>query len=424
MAAEPGTARPHRKYRRGTVALALCVATLILGAAGGTFLVAPQLKTAEQAAADALPPPARPVTASVEQRVLTEETVLRGIISSGDSTPVVPSAALAATSPVITAVPVTAGSSISPGTTVLEANGEPVFAMDWNFAPYRNITGGSRGPDVVQLQNTLADLGYATSLSGVLDPLTQSGLSMFYTDRGYTAPVAGTDNALAASGSGAKISGTVVPDVVADPETSAPSSGGASLPAASVVLIPSGLHTVTQVLPGVGSYLAEPAQPLLRLNAGANIAVAVLDAGTAATYAAGDEAVLTDSRDDTEHPLEVSSVGTEPMEVPGVGNGIKVVFSFSGTAPAPTPEGSTLLIRVTLAGDPEPVVAVPVTALYARSDGTSFVTVAADPQAGTDSLDVTVTPGRDIGGWVAIAAENAESLPVGSIVVVGMTHEQ
>ncbi|MBP3036640.1 hypothetical protein J2M53_10305 [Arthrobacter sp. zg-ZUI100] len=396
--------------------------TLILGAAGGTFLIAPQLKTAEQAAADALPPAARPVTASVEQRVLTEQTVLRGIISAGDSTSVVPSAALAATSPVVTAVPVSAGSSITPGTTVLEANGEPVFAMDWNFAPYRDITGGSRGPDVVQLQDTLAELGYATSLNGVLDPLTQSGLSMFYADRGYTASVGGTDNTRA--GPGAKISGTVVPDTVADPETSEPSSGGASLPAASVVLIPSGLHTVTQVLPGVGSYLTEPAQPLLRLNAGANVAVAVLDAGTAATYAAGDEAVLTDSRDDTEHPLEISSVGTEPTEVPGVGNGIKVVFSFRGTAPAPTPEGSTLLIRVTLEGDPEPVAAVPVTALYARSDGTSFVTVAADPQTGTDSLDVTVTPGRDIGGWVAIDAQNAESLPVGSIIVVGMTREQ
>ena len=213
-------------------------------------------------------------------------------------------------------------------------------------------------------------------------------------------------------------SGTVVPDVIA-----APSSGGAFLPAASVVLIPSGLHTVTQVLPGVGSYLTEPAQPLLRLNAGANIAVAVLDAGTAATYTGGDEAVLTDSRDDTDHPLQVSSVGTEPMEVPGIGNGIKVVFSFHGTAPAPTPEGSTLLIRVTLAGDPEPVVAVPVTALYARSDGTSFVTVAADPQAGTEAVDVTVVPGRDIGGWVAIDAKDAESLPVGSSVVVGMSHE-
>lgn len=388
------------------------VAVLSLGIACGTYVVAPQLVTAEQAAADALPPAAQTVTASVEKRVLTEEAVLRGVVSAGNGIAVLPTAALTATAPVVTALPAAAGSSIVSGTPVAEANGEPVFAVDWDFAPYRDIIGGSRGPDVVQLQDTLAELGYATSVNGVLDRPTQSGLQAFYADRGYTVPVT---------------AGSSTPETTADAEPTAAAAEAAAepyLPAASLVLIPSGLHTVSRVLPHVGSYLTESAHPLLTLDVGENIAVAVVDAGIAVTYSPGDRAVLTDDRDGSDHPLTVSSVGTEPEEVAGVGNGIKVVFGFTGDAPAPTPADSTVLISVTLAGDPEPLNAVPVTALYSRGDGTSFVTVVPDPGTGKGSREVTVKAGRDVGGWVAVEPRTPDELAVGSDVVVGISHGQ
>ncbi|WFE23287.1 hypothetical protein O7621_08290 [Solwaraspora sp. WMMD937] len=58
---------------------------------------------------------------------------------------------------------------------------------------------------------------------------------------------------------------------------------------------------------------------------------------------------------------------------------------------------------------------VPVTAVYARPDGTMFVSIA---EATGDVTDVTVKVDRIAGGWVGITPET-DLLRPGTLVVVG-----
>ena len=365
-------------------AVALVIATLLIG---------PALKSPDQAAADAQPPAMMPVTAKLENRVLAENVVVRGVIDTGASINLLPSAATVSATPVITATPLAAGASVVPGTVLAEANGRPILAMNWPFPAYRDILKGDHGPDVGQLQTTLAGLGYASSANSVFDRVTQSGLAQLYKDRGYTP-------ALKDAGS-------------------TDQSGEVYLPAAEVIVIPGGRHSVAKMGISVGTVLKDTASPLALLDTQASKARAALRPDDALKLAAGNAATLRDTRDNAEHQMKVSSVAASSAEVPGVGTGVLVTFDFLGPAPAPTPEGLTMLIRIPSGGTPEPVLAAPITAIYSRADGTDFLTM-----AGSDPREVTVTPGRNVGGWVEVTPAQQGSISEGQQVVVGMSRER
>jgi multidrug efflux pump subunit AcrA (membrane-fusion protein) len=78
--------------------------------------------------------------------------------------------------------------------------------------------------------------------------------------------------------------------------------------------------------------------------------------------------------------------------------------------------GRSVLVEVQSSTTAGPVLAVPVTAIYSRPDGSTFVTVTTNDA----TADVTVTAGRTSGGWVEVTPASSESLREGALVVVGL----
>ncbi len=391
-----------------TVAGLLAVVLLI----GGGLLAGPLVKSPAHAAADAAPPPASPILVAVEKRKLSNDIVFRGMVLPGKNLSLSAPQALMGSSPVITKTPAGAGSRMQSGTLLLEANGEPVFTMDWNFPPYRSISAGMTGPDVLQLQATLDALGYPTVQNSVMDRQTQNSLSRFYLDRGYAPPTGPGNSAEPVPAAGGDATGAE-PAAASRKATGTQEPPGVHLPAEAIVTIPSAQHTLSALKVAVGDTLSAESAELAVLDASAPIVVAALQPDAANVLAKGDTALLADDRNGKAYPLRVDSVGTTPEEVPGIGTGMKVQLSFTKDTADITAEGATQRLTTAAGGSTEAVLAVPVTAIYTQADGSTHLTLA-------DGTSVPVMTGKNVDGWVEIIPDVKAPITEGDQVVVGL----
>jgi multidrug efflux pump subunit AcrA (membrane-fusion protein) len=72
------------------------------------------------------------------------------------------------------------------GALLFEISGRPVFAMRGELPMYRQLTPGSKGPDVLQLETSLQTLGFAPgAVDDLYDAGTEAALDAFYQSRGY-----------------------------------------------------------------------------------------------------------------------------------------------------------------------------------------------------------------------------------------------
>ena len=406
--------------RRGTkVSIAVTVAVIALIA--GAVVSGPFLRTPEQAAAEALPPEARPVLVKAETRRLSERVVIRAAIFPGKSVPMVATAALITKGAVVTDVPLAVGSKLNNGAVVLEANGEPVFAMNWPFRAYRDIRFGDRGPDVAALQSTLASLGYRTSLNSRFDAPTQAGLKQFYTDRGYGAPQENSAEEPADTSTAKAESEKTSSSSSATPSSITKKNAQPQIyfPASHVARISAPSHTITAVETGIGAELSDPTAPLFRLDGGNGFALAAVTSDQAAKLAVGNKAEVKDNRDGQTHGITVTSIAQSSAEVPGVGQGFRVEFSFDGAVPTPTAEGSTLMATVLIGTDLGSVLAVPVSGVFSKADGETFVTVS----KGGSTTDIRFEAGKSLGGWIQITPLTTGEVTAGDQLVVGTMPE-
>jgi peptidoglycan hydrolase-like protein with peptidoglycan-binding domain len=363
----------------------LVVLVVALGAAAVGIALGPTVKSPAQAIADAAPPPASLVTAQVERRVLAEIVVVRGTIVAGDSTKVLVPPGLPGPFAVVTAVPVRPGVPLKEGAVFLEVAGAPVFGLVLPFPLYRDITDGMSGPDVREIQRALGRLGYRTTADGVFGSGTQDALRRFYGARGYEAPEL--------------------------PQPAGP--GKPTLPRAHVVRLDKSGRTISAIPAGVGAVLSEPGAVIVELDAGAATITAIASREQVALIAPGTAADIGDEVRGQESTAVVESIGTEPKQTER-GTGFEVRLSFTGTALTPTPN-HTVRVTIGAAAGSAAVLAVPVTAVYSRADGTTFVTT-----VGPDNrtADLTVRTGRSAGGWVEITPQGG-TIDVGDDVVVG-----
>ncbi len=75
-------------------------------------------------------------------------------------------------------------------------------------------------------------------------------------------------------------------------------------------------------------------------------------------------------------------------------------------------------MRIDLVGGStsDKILAVPLTAVYSRADGTTYVVVSTRGA----TAEVGVVPGKQGGGWVAVTPTGDGQLAAGDLVVVGM----
>jgi peptidoglycan hydrolase-like protein with peptidoglycan-binding domain len=415
-----------RLARRRRVLLGVGVAAALLavgGVIGASFVKSPQ-----QLAADSAAPPPTVTTATVVSQVLTSSVQMRGVVypstqydvyasapSSGSGSAAAGSQGAGGSSSTgavyISKLEVTAGDTVTNGEQLAELDGEPLFALAGPVPAWRDLTPGESGPDVAELQNALASLGYydGGDTTGYFGPATQEAVSLYYEHLGYAAP----------------------------------SSGGVS--AADVVFLPSLPATVVAVNGATGE---QPGQPFLELAARGSLALSgQLPPAYAGQVKPGLKVSIYDELTGIQATGTVADLGTATTTVPtgtvvdigsvpqgsagsgssgqaaagSAGSGSSGTTTFIPMAVHPSAplaaalNGENVLVTVQTGQTEGPVLTVPVAAIVTGASGTSYVTVVG---AHGSQANVAVTPGISENGYVQVTPARPGALVAGEHVVV------
>ena len=437
----PPTVRGSRLARRRRVLLGVGIAAALLavgGLIGASFVKSPQ-----QLAADTAAPPPTVTTAAVVSQILTSSVEMRGVVYPATEYDVYPSASSAtgsaaaggaadssggSSAPVyISKLDVAAGATVRNGEQLAELDGQPLFALAGTVPAWRDLTPGETGPDVTELQQALAALGYYDDgdTAGYYGAATEYAVTLYYEHLGYTVPSSG------------------------------PSAGG--VPAADVVFLPALPATVVAVNGATGE---QPGQPFLELAARGSLALAgelppayagqvrtglnvtiydevtgihatgtVADLGTATTVTPTGAVVdigggsgsagssgSADSGSSSSSSSSGSGSGSGSGSSGSSGTTVFIPVTVHPSEPlAAALNGENVLVTVQTGRTEGPVLTVPVAAIVTTASGTSYVTVVG---AHGKQTQVPVTPGISENGYVQVTPVTADALAAGDHVVV------
>jgi peptidoglycan hydrolase-like protein with peptidoglycan-binding domain len=154
-------------------------------AAGVAWVAGSRIESPADAAARTEPPAPSPILVPVEKRILGSNIVTRGTARFGLPQPIsVAPSILKAQPGLITTLPVR-NTQFSEGSVLLTASGRPVFIFQGQVPAYRDLTLGTRGEDVRQLEQALKRLGFDPGpVDGVYDQNTGAAVSKWYQAKG------------------------------------------------------------------------------------------------------------------------------------------------------------------------------------------------------------------------------------------------
>jgi hypothetical protein len=159
--------------------------TVILLSAGGVALTG-AIKTPDQVAAAAAPPPRSVVTVPVEHRVLSRTTTswCEPGYDSPEKLTILPEAG--DLRQVFTSIHVRENSRIADGDVLLTINDQPRIGIIQKVPFYKDLKLGDEGADVSRLQGFLMRTGFlpAYAMPGRFDAATAVSLAKFYKSRG------------------------------------------------------------------------------------------------------------------------------------------------------------------------------------------------------------------------------------------------
>jgi len=177
---------------RRTIAVMAAIAVVCLAAGLGLsrLIISPG-----QAAANAAPPTAGPITVPVESRVIGNEVVLRGDVGYDDPVDLAMETGDLGGPAVVTGQVKEVGANIDAASVVLEVVGRPVIALPGDLPTYRTLRQGVAGPDVQQLKNALRAVGLdgGDPASPTYDAAAADGVRALYQKVGYEPPTAGVE---------------------------------------------------------------------------------------------------------------------------------------------------------------------------------------------------------------------------------------
>jgi peptidoglycan hydrolase-like protein with peptidoglycan-binding domain len=167
-----------------TALLIVSVASAALGFAAGQWIRSPQ-----QVAADAAPPPPSEITASVEVGAIQRDFIVTGEVTLGNSVELTP-AVVDGGSGVVTGAPLSAGDVVRPGTVLLEVADRPAILLSGAVPLLRDLKVGDTGADVVRFQQALTAAGQAVAdREGYFGYSTHLALRAIYKAAGYDPPL-------------------------------------------------------------------------------------------------------------------------------------------------------------------------------------------------------------------------------------------
>jgi hypothetical protein len=378
-------------------------------AVGAGWLLGLEFASPSQRAAADGPPPTSTITATVTDGTLTDQITV-DVTTAASS---VQTATLSGTGDVsvVTALPLSTGSTVSAGSVVAEVDGRPVFALPGQFRFYRDMTVGDTGPDVAQLQHALTASGIPVPADGDFGASTGRAVDRLYKRSGYSAPT--TEASAEGEQSPPSTSADAAPNTGSSTASPNASSQGTDAPQAKVPMVPRGellvfpsLPGVLTDVPGVDSDLSDGARKVT-IAAGALVARATVSADSAQTIAAGMEAQLQSGSDRI--PATVSQVSAADAD----GNST-IVLTPTTALPASwttAPVLATIIKKVVA----EQSLIVPARAIVADSNGGHAVLV---KSADGSFRTVQVTLLGELDGKVAVRPTAAGHLAVDDAVRV------
>ena len=320
-------------------------------------------------------PKAPLLTAPVVLRRLGTTVQASGkLVAAGSETISVGSISVPGAQSIVTAAVVHVGERLGNGSIVAQVAGRPVFAFAGLTPMYRSLSAGETGPDVSQLQDDLASIGFSiTDTPGTYGASTSAALAALYHNDGYapppTAPVPGA--------------GRKAPRLIVEPQT-------------EIVFVPQVPAVVAATKEPVGKSIGSPA---VTLTYGSVVVDTTLSAAQGYTIEPGDHATV---RVGSHHPLR------------GVVRGIKrsvhkptatATIALHGVA-AYAHIGSRAVVSINAQSSAVRTLAVPIGALYANGNGSAYVIL-----AGPRDQHVAVSVGRAIGGYVPVVDPPTVLLP-------------
>lgn len=362
--------------RRLTWALGVVLFAIV--AAGLGWFFGRQSVSPQEAAAQADAPDASLITVPVVSKELVSQLVVRGTAEPAGRTELIvpPSDSVL---PIVTAIPVDAGSEIAGTDAIIEIAERPVFALSGSLPAFRPLRIGARGDDVAQLEAGLNEAGYDVgSPDDVLDAVTADVVVAMYQAAGYDPP--------------------------ADVE-------GMVLPLSEYVFVAELPRVVDLVLVERGELAAGP---VMRVATQELEIASLIAAADRSLVEVGASAEINLDDLDLVIPAIVSSVDDRPVEGSGGNYGIVIRPVDQGRSDELV--GAIGRVVIPIESSNGVVLVVPVAALSAGPDGAARVEVADDKGA---TRLVGVLTGLTAGGEVEVQPVNAGELAEGDRVVVG-----
>ncbi|MEU9505369.1 peptidoglycan-binding protein [Micromonospora sp. NPDC048170] len=408
---------------RRRILVGVVVASVLCAAVGMSASV--WVKSPQQVAAEAVPPPKTELTVPVERRVLRQTVILRGDVAAAQSLEVSP-APKAGSLAVVTGVKSKAGDEIDSGELLLEVSGRPLFVLRGTKPAYRDLRPGYEGPDVRQLQAALKVLGFGPKeTDGYFGEGTKRAVERFYDSIGYPVIPTGPEDTqqLGAAWRHVVTAQRAVQDAAdrvtreraaedlqtaKDDYKALLDRTGPTVPVSEYVFLPSFPSRVESLNAVVGG---EVKGPLIKLSSGRLLVKAQLNPANYGTVKPGMAVEIVSEALGITAKGKVKSLGDlEINNKNGISAHPMVIVPnepLSGKL-----AGQDVRLTVSAAATPGPVLVVPVSAIFARTDGTSKV-IRVEGEGRKEEL--TVSPGMMGDGYVEIKG----SLAAGDLVIVG-----
>ena len=170
--------------------LSVTIVILAVGvSAGAGWWLGRGIRSPAQIAAEAEPPEASLITVQVERLELSANVITRADVGYDDPAILSLGGSLGGVSGnlVVTAVP-GRGEELAEGEAAVEIAGRPVFLLEGPIPVFRDMRPGAVGPDVMQLEDSLARLGFFEGEADQQwDDDTGAAVEAWYQDRGYQA---------------------------------------------------------------------------------------------------------------------------------------------------------------------------------------------------------------------------------------------
>jgi multidrug efflux system membrane fusion protein len=381
----------RRRERVAVSVAALAAATSIGGVIGATFIKSPA-----QVAAEAGPPKAAVLLARVRRLEIRRTTTFRGQFETPGAIDFTPTSVVAPSGSgpgssklIVTRVLSRPGSAVRAGQVVAQVSGRPVFVLQGGFPAFRDMVQGETGPDITELQEALADLGYHSypDPTGVFGPYTAAAVRGLYQSIGYATPVVG---------------------VVATKKKVVP----VEVPASEVMFVPSFPATLVS---GPGTLGEMVTTPLVKVSTGGLTLTAHLNAAASAHVHRGTRVSVVSSITGKREIGIVAAVGAVKVDAASASAYVPLTVEPRNHRWSASWTGQNVQLRITTRETDGPVLAVPESAL---ASGHGIALVRARLRNGR-VRDIAVRVGASAAGEVEVVPQGGARLDVGEQVEIG-----